>query len=211
MTNVDTDRDDTRATGHMGKSSSVAWAQRTAEECRRTSNKETGTGKHDADFALASYHTEDADLDFVDTSTVNPFEWPDPKLADTLVRSYFVHVHNTYPVVDKAGFMVKYTQFRPGATDLSPDEMTWLGILNIMFAISAVHAHLTRGTHRGHHQDHLIYCARAKFLCMDQGLLYQDPKVSTVAAIGLMGLYYMTTCRLNRYNDFLFSPAFLSD
>ncbi|TVY13346.1 putative transcriptional regulatory protein [Lachnellula arida] len=193
--NVDTDRDDTRAMGLVGKSSAVAWAKRTAEECRPGSNNPSAFGKP---LAPTSYHTEDADFEESEVSNVDMFEWPDPRVADALVRSYFDNVHKAFPIVDKAAFTLKYTHFRPGSSDLSPEDLIWLGTLNAVFAISAVFAHLTKSPSRGHHNDHLLFVARAKLLCMDQGILYRDPRVSTVCGLGLLCLYYVSTCRLNR-------------
>lgn len=197
--NVNTDRDDTRATGHMGKSSSVAWAKRTADECQPNTNTPPAIGKHQTGFVLASYHTEDADVEFFDTSNVNCFDWPDSELADALVASYFERVHKAFPIVNKLDFMYRYNRFVRGSVDLSVEDVIWLGALNMIFAISAVYAHLTKSPNRGHYGDHLIYLARAKILCLDQGLLYEDARVLTTSALGLLCLYFITTCRLNRY------------
>lgn len=200
VVNVDTDRDDTRPTGHMGKSSAVAWAKRTAEECENESNQDTGSiGKHDLGFTLASYLTEDTDVEPVDLSNINPFEWPSPRLADGLVQAYFDHVHFAFPIMDKANFMIDYNKFSSGPADIGPSDIVWLSTLNIVFAISSFHANLTKqGDLKGTYSDHLIYCERAKMLCLDQGLLYQDARVSTTRALGLLCLYYLGTCRLNR-------------
>ena len=199
--NVDIDQDDNRATGHIGKASSVAWAKRTAEECSQTSHQETTLGRHDTCFTLASYHTEDADVEYVDTSNIDPYEWPEAKDAERLIQSYFDHVHNTLPIVDKAVFMSKYHHFTKGSDNLGIEDSIWLAMANTVFAISSVYFDLTRDPDRGSHQDHLIYCARAKMLFLDQGLLYQDARISTTSALGLLCLYFITTCRLNRWVD----------
>jgi hypothetical protein len=196
--NVDIDQDETRATGHIGKSSSVAWAKRTAEECSQSSHQETTLGRHDTGFTLASYHTEDADVEYVDTSNIDRYEWPDPKVADRLIQSYFDHVHNIVPILDKTAFQSKYSRFVRGSDDLGVEDSVWLAMVNTVFAISSVYFDLTKAPDRGSHQDNLIYCARAKMLLLDQGLLYQDARISTTAALGLLCLYFITTTRLNR-------------
>lgn len=196
--NVDTDRDDTRGTGHMGKSSSVAWAKRTAEECLQTAKEQFIIGNQAPGFSSVSYHTEDTDVEHFDTSEVSMYDWPEVGLADTLVQSYFDHAHNVFPVVEKASFLFKYRNFIRGSNHLSSEDKIWLGALNTIFAISAVFAHFTRSQHRSHHHDHLIYCARAKMLCLGQEVLYQDARVATTCALGLLCLYYISTCRLNR-------------
>ncbi|KAH9214215.1 fungal-specific transcription factor domain-containing protein [Leptodontidium sp. 2 PMI_412] len=198
VTNMNTDRDDTRAIGHMGKSSSVAWAKRTADACGPATTAASIAGKSQAGLAMGSYHTEDADVEFFDTSNVNCFDWPAPEVADALVQSYFETVHHAFPIVDKINFMSRYRQFDRTAGDLSIEDVIWLGTLNTIFAISAVHAHLTRSGNRGHYCDHLIYVARAKTLCLDQGLLYEDARVHTTSALGLLCIYFISTCRLNR-------------
>ena len=35
-------------------------------------------------------------------------------------------------------------------------------------------------------------------LLVDPGLLYEDARVATTAALGLLCLYFLTTCRMNR-------------
>lgn len=193
--NVDTDRDETRATGHMGKSSAVAWAKRTAEACQQ----DDIVGKPPTDFILATYHTEDADIEEFDMSNLNPYEWPDPKLADGLVQSYFDQVHGLFPILDKTNFMYQYNNFKRGSKEITASERIWLATLNAILALMALHAYFTKSEFRGHYRDHLIYCARAKVLCGEQGLLYQDARISTVRTLGLLSLYFVAAGRLNRY------------
>ena len=209
VVDVDTDREDIRPTGHLGKSSSVAWVKRTAEECRKSNSNETSITLQENDLSLASYHTEDADVQGIDVSTISMFEWPDLQLGHTLVGSYFEHVHNAFPIIDKLSFEYWYTRARPGSTTLAEDETIWLGILNLIFAITAYHGHLSNSDYRGHHTDHLVFCARAKLLCMDESLLYRDARISTVCAMGLQCLYYIATVNLNRLYIFI-TPLFTS-
>lgn len=204
---MDIDRDDARATGHIGKSSSVAWAKRTAEECNQTTHQETTVGRHETGFTLSSYHAEDADVEYFDASTIDPYGWPEPRKADSLVEAYFDHVHNAIPIIDKAVFMSKYDRFIRGSNNLAVEDLVWLATVNTVFAISSVYFDLCKYNERSDHQDHLIYCARAKMLCLDQGLLYQDARMSTTCALGLMCLYFVTTCRLNRSVKLLKSSA----
>jgi hypothetical protein len=199
VVDLDTDRDDTRATGHMGKSSSVTWAKRTAEECEETTQEELLATSHETGMTLVSYHTEDADVELFDTTNVNAFDWPDPDEADELVRIFFDHVYPTQPLLDRSSFMARYAQFPRGSNNLSHDDLIWLGTLNVVFAIGAVYCHLTKIHAGGTPFDHLQYLARAKLLCLDQGLLYEDARVATISALGLICLYFVTTCRLNRY------------
>ncbi|KAK0111791.1 hypothetical protein ONS96_001059 [Cadophora gregata f. sp. sojae] len=198
VTNVNTDRDDTRATGHLGKSSSVAWAKRTAEACLPEIEPGNASSKPPKGLGVSSYHTEDGDLEDFDLSDIDCFVWPDRKLADALVSSYFETVHKSLPLVDKFNFMSKYEQFDRNAPTISPEDIIWLGTLNTIFAISAVYAHLTKSPHRDHYCDHLVFITRAKILCLGQGFLYEDARVSTTTGLGLLCLYFIATSRLNR-------------
>lgn len=200
---VDTDRDDTRGTGLLGKSSAVAWAKRTAEECGPSNNRASSSGSRNNQFTINSYHTEDADIEDNDMSNIDMFEWPDARLAAALVRSYFDYVHATFPIVDKAAFFLKYTNFSAGSRVFSQEDLIWLSSLNTIFAISTVFSHLSKSQSRANPHDHLIFEARAKMLCLDQGVLYRDARISTVRALGLLCLYYVSTCRLNRYQLFI--------
>jgi hypothetical protein len=197
--NVDTDRDDTRATGHLGKASAVSWAKRTNEELQKSSSQPTSAGgKHETGYTLSSYHVEDADVEYVDTSNVSPYDWPEYSLADTLIRIYFDHTHDSFPILDRKEFMGRYNSFSRGSTDLQSSDLIWLGTLNVIFAISAVFGDLTNYEDQGHIDDHLIYFARAKALCLDQDFLFQDPRLSTTCFLGLLSLYYVSNCKLNR-------------
>lgn len=207
VVNVDTDRDDTRATGHVGKSSAVAWAKRTADELRPEEGETPAFGMPKAGHVLASYHTEDADLEQFDTRNVDCYDWPEAAVADALVQSYFDTIHKSFPLVDRDTFMSTYNNFSRGSTHLSEEEKLWLGSLNVIFAIGAVYAHLSKNPYQAHHSDHSIYLARARIICLDGALLYEDPRVQTVSALGLLCLYYLATYRMNRFVDVPLSVA----
>lgn len=196
VVNVDTDRDDTRATGHLGKASAVAWAKRTAQECG--SKNESSFGSYKTGYALASYHTEDADVEFVDLTSVNAFDWPEYGTANDLVRLYFDNVHSVLPLLDRQSFFVKYENFVRGTANISTEDSMWLGSLNIVFAIGAIYGQLSKRYGPHYHQQHLVYLKRAQILCLDQSLLFDDARVSTCRTLGLLCLYFISTCRLNR-------------
>lgn len=196
--NVDTDRDENRATGHLGKASAVSWAKRTAQECEPKTQNESSLGTYDIGYALASYHTEDDDVEFVDLTGVNAFDWPDYETANDLVGLYFENVHSILPLLDRQSFFTKYGNFVRGTATLSKEDSVWLGSLNIIFAISAVYGQLSKRYGPHYHQQHLVYLKRAQILCLDQPLLFEDARVSTCRVLGLLCLYFVSTCRLNR-------------
>lgn len=199
---IDTDKTETRATGYMGKSSSVTWAKRTANEVQKTGASVASLGL-DSGFTSTTYHTEDNDIDHIVPKSVDPFDWPDPKIADDYVRSYFEHIHHAFPILDKADFMLEYNQFKRGSRKLTPSQTIYLGTLNAVFAISSQYAQLTEIQESERHFEHYMYCARAKGLLVDDGFLYQDVSIKSLRALGLMSLYYMAAGRLNRYVRFL--------
>ncbi|PVH76575.1 hypothetical protein DL98DRAFT_535505, partial [Cadophora sp. DSE1049] len=166
ITYISIDWDDIKATGYIGKSLSVAWAKRAADE--------TLIGCYTR-LVLLSYYTEDADVEFFDTSDINLFEWPEQELADTLVELYFTTTYKACLIVDKFNFMRRYNQFdRLLLANFAIEDMIWLGTLNTIFAISAVHTYLTRSRNRDYDWDYLVYITRAKMLCFDTGLFYKD-------------------------------------
>jgi hypothetical protein len=194
----DPDAVEMRPIGHMGKSSSVAWAQRTRDEFEKTSSQESLTARPAAKSRLPSHHTEDADIRYViNENTLNELVSPPRYVADALVPHYFTHVHNVFPIMDKLAFESWLNQ--PTATGtISEEEKVWKSTLNWIFAIAAYHAHLTNAPYRGVDHDHLEYCARAKKLLPDEILLGRDARLTHVRATGLQCLYYICTGRLNR-------------
>lgn len=137
-------------------------------------------------------------METIDLDTILIYELPEPRLAQDLLDAYFTQVHHVFPVLDWANFLSWYRSFKPSRDSLGPDDSNRLAILNIIFAIMAYYAHLTNVPHKGHHNDHLVYAARAKKLYMDERILYEDSRISTISALGLLCLYFMATCRLNR-------------
>ncbi|KAG9228262.1 fungal-specific transcription factor domain-containing protein, partial [Amylocarpus encephaloides] len=124
-------------------------------------------------------------------------DWPDPALAHRLVQSYFENIHDAFPILDRRKFQVWYAHVKPGSMQQSDEDIIWLGTLNIIFAITSYHAQLTLAEHHRWHTDHLLYCARAKVLFLNDQILHQDARISTVCALGLLALYHIATCRMN--------------
>lgn len=200
IVNIDTDKEEVRTTGHMGKSSSVAWAKRATMEVDSVGKEATPLlGRAETGFALASYHTDDEDIEFVFTGNADPFEWPDPQVADELVKIYFDHCHEVLPVLDKTEFMKHYDGFSRNANWLADTDAVWLGTFNTVFAISSFYCHMLTASIKGDYFQHLWYFARAKKLCMAQDIWFSDARMVYTRALGLITLYYIITGRMNRY------------
>lgn len=175
--------------------------RRTAQELRSDAHYGPSGPRVERIYNPGSYHTEDADVEHFDTRNTDPLEWPSSDLADALVRSYFEHVHNAFPLLDKSSFTSQYLNFVKGSGSPSEEGRIWLGILNSVFAIGAVFAHLTKASHRGHYYDHRIYHSRAKMLTMGDSSfsgIEHDTRVSRITALALSALYYLAANRLNR-------------
>lgn len=209
--NTDADKDDTRQTGHFGKSSSVTWVKRSAQQASTSKGHESLLGIQDGEHALASYHTEDEDIYVVNTANVNPFEWPEERVSDTLLDIYWTHVHNIFPILDKAKFLKTYREFPRGSVALSIDQIIWLAMLNSIWAISCIFAQLTWAEFQPHHDDHSIYIAKARTLGKELDVVYGDPRISMVQFLAMISLYYLTADRLNKSSLSSLDARFLAD
>ncbi|KAH8599226.1 fungal-specific transcription factor domain-containing protein [Bisporella sp. PMI_857] len=196
--NIDADREENRATGHMGKSSSVSWVKRAVDEIKEDNKMVRGAGANEVGFTSSTYHIEDKDVEHVEPDHVDLFYWPDSTIADTYVQSYFDHVHQYFPILNKAQFLNEYNDFRRGARDINRDQRIWLCTLNTIFAISSYYAQVTEIQNIESHLEHLIFCARARGLCKGDDFLYSDVTIRSFRALGLLSLYFVTTDRINR-------------
>lgn len=215
--NEDTDRSDAaRATGFLGKSSAVAWLQRTkaAVEDQDTAGDVTcgplQQENHNA-FQDSTYHAEERDFASLDEDTVYPFDWPPQGLVANLLSTYWEIVHRAFPVLNKQEFMEKFNAFDPEqfagnhADDLAreggsltQDQQHWLCTTNVIFAISAKRAHIMKEAWAGNDNDHRVYIARARLLGMDNRTIQSDPSIAQTTILTLYGLYLLTTDELNR-------------
>ncbi|KAG9241833.1 fungal-specific transcription factor domain-containing protein [Calycina marina] len=193
---VDTDQPEKKATGHMGKSSAVTWSKRAVQETH--DRGESMASLREDGFAATTYHIEEQDVEHFEPANVDIYEWPDQKKLDQYLASYFEDVHHIFPIIDKSQFMSEYRNFSRGSRDLSKDEKLWLGQINIIFAISSQHAQLSETQSIDLYEEHYTYCARAKGLLFDEIYLYQDIRIKSLRALGLLALYYMVAGRLNR-------------
>jgi hypothetical protein len=179
-------------------SSSMIWTKKMTGD--RANKNYGGLTMPDDDRIPVSipYHTEDSDLEFYDPSNVQTYEWPAPNIADKLIQLYFEHVQPVVPLLNEPSFMERYHKFPRGSNNLSQDDLIWLSTVNMVFAISSVFSNMSKSGIKAHYQDHLQYFTRARSLYLDQRILYLDTRVSTTRALGLLSLYFISTCNLNR-------------
>lgn len=191
----------TRATGYMGKNSEVTWMQRLRREAEQRSQKEPGTyeprfdSAEDADFALTSvnYHLDDMEISV--PWPVQMYWIPPRQLADQLFEDYLNTVHPFFPIISRPLFCAQYKNFFDNAP--RPGDK-WLAILNLIFAISAKHAHLVQAPWRGNDYDHLEYLTRARMLSMNGDVIFSHPDLQQVQVEGLISFYLLASDQINR-------------
>ncbi|GCB25139.1 uncharacterized transcriptional regulatory protein C3C7.04 [Aspergillus awamori] len=186
-----------RATGYMGKNSEVTWMQRVRMEAEHRARKLPGPyeAEDEGEFAIHSvnYHLDDMDISV--PGPVHVYWMPPRKVADKLFEDYLDTVHPFYPIISRTLFRAQYKTFFESAA--RPGDK-WLAILNLIFAISAKHAHLTRAPWRGDENDHLVYLTRARILSMNGDVLFSHPDLQQVQVEGLIAYYLLASDQINR-------------
>lgn len=175
--------------------------QRLRREAEQRSRKEPGTyeprfdSAEDADFALTSvnYHLDDMEISV--PWPVQMYWIPPRQLSDQLFEDYLNTVHPFFPIISRPLFRAQYKNFFDNAP--RPGDK-WLAILNLIFAISAKHAHLVQAPWRGNDHDHLEYLTRARMLSMNGDVLFSHPDLQQVQVEGLISFYLLASDQINR-------------
>ena len=188
-----------RATGHLGKSSEITWMQRlqeTAVQRRKKSGPGTQVG---VDGTLAdlpknlNYHLDDFDIHVAEP--VQKYWVPPRPLADTLLDTYLAVAHPYFPIINRPLFQDQYRAFFD-ETVLPGDK--WIAILNTIFAVAASYAQLAELEWRDEAEDHLIYLARARMLSLEGDDLFRHPDLQQVQLEGLITFYLLTIDQIHR-------------
>jgi hypothetical protein len=210
-----------RATGYMGKNSVIRWIQRLKLETNpmspitRGNDGESGncsisaspgfiysrssralSPEIDEAFSASatSYHLDDLTVSV--TGTVDPYVLPTRAMADELFNVYLSTVHPSFPIIGKSTFSSQYERFF-SKPEVKPGDK-WLGILNMIFAISVTYSYLARTEWQGHERDHLIYFSRARILSMNGDTMFSHPDLQQVQISGLISFYLLATNQVNR-------------
>jgi hypothetical protein len=200
---------ESRETGYVGQNSEVQWlrtVQRQAESNESEPFGQTygppGTGEtaaNERSEALherrrdgeAPRHVTDAtfylDSDNIELDiAVNPYELPDPEIAEQLLTCYMNTVHSSFPIVPSS-FEDQVRRFigslKQNKAFQVPDR--WRALMNLIFAIGAKYSHLIDTEWRGDDRDHLVYMTRASHLLgMNNTItLVSAPDLSLVQAV----------------------------
>lgn len=142
-------------------------------------------------------YSEDLDSSVVGNQ-IDPYGLPVKATADALVNVYFVTVHPTFPIIDQTSFFQQYEDHFSLEENESFKDRTFFAILQLVFAIGAVHAHRTGAEWAGDDRDHLLYFARARILGVEMGVLNDLVYYGQVQVFGLGGMYFTVIHQINR-------------
>lgn len=133
----------------------------------------------DATFYLDS---DSLEVDIV----VDPYELPDPEIAEQFFNCYLEKVHCSFPLLS-VSFEDQFRRFLESVRQNRPFQIPdkWRGIMNLLFAIGAKYLHLVGNEFTGDERDHLIYMTRAVHLLgMKNAVMFiSGPDLTLVEAV----------------------------
>ncbi|KAL8782415.1 MAG: hypothetical protein Q9195_009647 [Heterodermia aff. obscurata] len=187
---------------YVGQSSEVAWMQRLNREFKGDSRMKA-PGHESAllpsDATPLSGHPWPADMDpSVVGNQLDPYDLPIKSTADALVKAFFSTVHPAFPILDRLHFLQQYEQTNNSMETNPMENGLFVSVLQMVFAIGAVYAHMTGCDWVGDDRDHLLYFARARVLGSYSGLLSDSVSIGQVQVLGLASVYLMATDQTNR-------------
>lgn len=202
---------ESRETGYIGQNSEVQWLRSVQRQSQSNKGEPyglpygpPGTGDHASDERSKALHerrqqggsapvrhvtdatfyldSDNIELDVV----VNPYELPDPEIAEQLLQSYMSTVHSTFPILpssfeDQARRFI--SSLKQNRAFQVPDR--WRALMNLIFAIGAKYSHLIGAEWQGDERDHLVYMTRASHLLgMNSTVMFiSAPDLSLVQAV----------------------------
>lgn len=131
---------------------------------------------------------------------VDPYELPPYESAKELLDCYMTDVHDTFPILSRKNFERQFCMYYAALKMETPPNLSpkWQAILNVVFAIGAIH--LLRTTSGPHTNDrsHLIFRSRARLLYLDNAHSAGPADVPQLQGYGLLAFYYLCTGQINR-------------
>lgn len=128
---------------------------------------------------------------------VDAFELPPRETADGLVDIYFSTVHPVFPILSKSGFMTQYESYWQ-ALHPPGNSILWIATLNLVFAVGALYATLTKSAGGGA-MDHVLYFIRSRILSQEPTAMLDLPTMAHVQHTTLCGMYFLASYQINRY------------
>lgn len=128
---------------------------------------------------------------------VDAFELPPRETADGLVDIYFSTVHSFFPILSKSCFMRQYESYWQ---TLHPPEnsILWIATLNLVFAVGALYASLTKYVGGGGEVDHVLYFIRSRILSQEPTAMLDLPTMAHMQHTTLCGMYFLASYQINR-------------
>lgn len=128
------------------------------------------------------------------------FSLPLRDVADRLVDSYFDIVHPLFPIICKPVFMTQYENYYTLPNGEGCKK--WLTVLNLVFAIGETCLKSEPGTTQGDEKKDVEYFNKSRVLgALDGGSVFEIPDLDRIQALGLTGMYLLSTTQTNRYLD----------
>ena len=207
-----------RATGYYGKNSDISWMHGLR---RRTEQDQDGQNEGKvqdrestsstaipgskrpivrrpsaglSSMSSSTYHCDDLSLSITNLA-VNRYDVPSREVSDLLLQCYFDTVQPSFPIICSVHFVAEYKDFYADPTAVTD---SWLAILNLMFAIGAKYAHLTRAQWAGREGDHLVYFTRARLLGFTGDTILGHASMQQVQISGLIAFFLMCIHQINR-------------
>ena len=181
-----------------GQSSESKWIEKLNKELLPNQKAQMSQARNvDQGFASQTY-AEDMDTAVVGHQ-IDPFSLPVKSTADSLVKSYFSTIHLSFPILNKMDFVSQYDELYSSMDPEGFRDRSFIAMLQLVFAIAAVHAHLVQADWTGDARDHMLYFSQARVLAVDTGILNDDCYLGQVQVYGLGAIYLLVTNQLNRY------------
>ncbi|KAF2703841.1 hypothetical protein K504DRAFT_507750 [Pleomassaria siparia CBS 279.74] len=183
--------------GPPGKSTEAKNKRISAMHERRKSTKQ-GNIQHVAD---SSFYLDSDSLE-VETM-LDPYELPDPDMAERLFGCYMETVHAWFPILPDSfeDQFYRYVDSMKRQQRYQVPEK-WQAVLNLVFAIGAQYSYLTDAAWRGEDDDHLLYMTRAVRILgvKDTVMILSAPDLGLIqaSATGLLSFYYLVIGHVSR-------------
>lgn len=182
-----------------GQSSETKWTEKLSKELlpQQGAKRSKPHNRNQGFSQKPQPYAEDMDSAVVGHQ-IDPFSLPIKATADSLVKAYFSTIHLSFPILDKKDFINQYDRLYSTMDPEGFEHRTFIATLQLVFAITAVQAHLVQADWTGDARDHILYFAQARVLAVDTGILNDDCHLGQVQVFGLGGMYLLVTNQLNR-------------
>ncbi|CAN9173970.1 unnamed protein product [Alternaria alternata] len=221
---------ESRATGYVGLNSEVQWlrsAQRQTEDTgaepygqphgppgsTRDAASKRSDALHDRRDDIQEHSRQGSmrymndttfylDSDDIETDIfVDPYEDPDPDIAEKLFNCYFETVHPSFPLVPQT-FEDQSRKYLGALRHNNAYQVPrkWRTQMNLLLAIGAKYSHLIGAEWRGDDGDHLVYMNRAVRLLSLKNtvMVISAPDLELVQATGALAFYFLVIGHVSR-------------